>query len=468
MNALKQIVDGGYCIGCGVCSCATNGVVPVTSNEYGMYQADLSKVGEVSDEALRNAEFGCPFSDGGPDENVIGKTLFGEFCQHDSRIGYYKDLYVGHVNEDDFRAIGTSGGVITWVLAELFKRGEVDAVVHVKKVDDPCEEGFFKYGISRSIDEIKNGAKSRYYPVELSDVLKQMKQSPGRYAVVGLPCFIKAVRRLAEVDSEIRERVAFCIGLVCGHLKSKAFADCFGWQVGIEPGQLDEIDFRVKLPDRPAGRYGVYLEGGGREVTRPSLSFFGANWGYNFFRYSACNYCDDVFTETSDMVVGDAWLPGYSKDPLGNSVVVVRNEKLSSFIQQANKDGRLGFCREPVDVIAASQAGGVRDRREGLAYRLYLKEKKGDFSPTKRIDAERAGQGLTLRRKQIYLLRMKMEQASHKYWRKAKSRADYRVFRRGVLPFVVLNKLLYPHKLRWIYRQLKGFGRKMYEFLRGI
>ena len=29
---------------------------------------------------------------------------------------------------------------------------------------------------------------------------------------------------------------------------------------------------------------------------------------------NACNYCDDVVGETSDLTVGDAWIPKYDTD----------------------------------------------------------------------------------------------------------------------------------------------------------
>ena len=57
-------------------------------------------------------------------------------------------------------------------------------------------ERLFRYRISRTPDELADGAKSRYYPVEMSEVLETIRRVPGRYAVVGVPCFIKAVHLL--------------------------------------------------------------------------------------------------------------------------------------------------------------------------------------------------------------------------------------------------------------------------------
>jgi len=426
VNILSQIVNGGYCIGCGACSYATDNAVPIDMSGLGMYQADLFSAETLSDDDQKRALDICPFSDDGPNEDVIGQKLYGGHCQHDSRIGYYNDLYVGHVEEGDFRKRGTSGGVITWVLAELLKAGKIDAVAHVKKLDQSQDGVLFRYGISRTVDDVKNGAKSRYYPVEMSGVLEQIRKTPGRYAVVGLPCFIKAVRRLAEVDPIIKKRVVYCIGLVCGHLKSKAFAECFGWQAGITPGHLEEIDFRVKLEDRPASHYGVYLRGDGREETKPVRDFMGCNWGHNLFRYPACDFCDDVFSETADLSVGDAWLPQYEQDPRGTSIIVVRNEALSVLIKSAREEGRLVFDESTVDQVAQSQGGGLRDRREGLAYRLWMKQRAKIWVPKKRVVPSQ--KNISSQRKKLYRLRSEIGAESHRAWARAKSNSDMQSF----------------------------------------
>jgi coenzyme F420 hydrogenase subunit beta len=453
MNRLTQIIDGGYCVGCG--GCASDGTIPVSMNKYGMYQADASVAESLSQEALVNVLKICPFSDDGPNEDVIGEKLFGRDCQHDPKIGFYRDLYIGHVAENDFREKGTSGGVITWILTELLKTGKIDAVVHVKRVENPSDGILFRYGMSRSVEEIMAGAKSRYYPIEMSGVLRQIKETPGRYAVVGLPCFIKAVRRMAEIDSIIQERVVFCIGLVCGHLKSKAFADCFGWQTGIPPGELEEIDFRVKLPGRTAGNYGVYLRGAGKEVTKPTREFLGSNWGHNFFRYPACDFCDDIFAETADMAIGDAWLPEYENDPKGNSIIVVRNNELETWIGNACTEKRLAFTKAVAENIAASQSGGLRDRREGLAYRLYLKQKRQEWAPQKRVKPD--SKNLKRQRARIYRARSEAGAASHRCWKEAVEQKEFCVFRAGIQPYVKRIQRLYRSFFKRVLDKLKTF-----------
>ncbi|WP_330970821.1 coenzyme F420 hydrogenase/dehydrogenase beta subunit N-terminal domain-containing protein, partial [Lysobacter sp. A3-1-A15] len=116
-------------------------------------------------------------------------------------VGRFEAAYVGHVAEQDFRLRGSSGGMVSWVATELLRKGMIDAVAHVVAAEQPDREGrFFRYRISRSARDVRAGAQSRYYPVEMSEVLEAIAAEPGRYAVVGIPCFIKAVQLLRRKD----------------------------------------------------------------------------------------------------------------------------------------------------------------------------------------------------------------------------------------------------------------------------
>lgn len=427
---IDTIIENGYCVGCGACVSSQDQSSEIELDQMGMYKPLLLHSG--SDRA--NALEICPFSDNGENEDGIAKKKFELVgSEYDEKIGYYNSLYVGHVSSGAFREKGTSGGVISWVLAKLLEQGMVDRVIHVKRADRTKDGCLFKYDISSNLIEILDGAKSRYYPVEISQVMDFVRQVSGRYAFVGLPCMVKAVRKLMDVDSIINERVLFCVGLVCGHMKSTSFADSFAWQSGISPKGLEEIDFRVKLEGRSAGDYGVYVRGQGINSTRPTRSYFGYNWGFNFFRNPACNYCDDVFAETADIVVGDAWLPDYINDSKGNSVVVVRDECIADIIKESISSKEVAFNKASVEEIAQSQAGGLRDRREGLAYRLYLKHQAGEWCPKKRVNPSNS---ISSKRRRIYDLRMKMGGLSHQVYMDAIEQRDFSVFRRTMAIYI--------------------------------
>ena len=444
MSTFSDIIENGCCIGCGACTAGLDGEIRIELDCFGRYHPIFIDQNVETDRALSI----CPFSDVGPHEDELGDTLYqGQDAERSLKLGFYRSLFVGHVGESSFREKGTSGGVISWLLTETLAKGLADHVIHVKKADRRKDGCLFRYGISSTPEAVLEGAKSRYYPVEMSEVIQQVYSTPGRYVFVGLPCFVKAVRRLMLVDPVIRERIVFCVGLVCGHLKSTAFADCFAWQSGIRPGELEEIDFRVKMEGRTAGDYGVFVRGsGGAAVIRPTRSYFGYNWGYNFFRYPACSYCDDVFSETADISVGDAWLPDYERDPKGASVIVVRSPVIQMLVDEAIHDGRLIFKPASTEEVERSQAGGLRDRREGLSYRLYLKQRASQWFPKKRVLPSR---DVPVKRRRIYYLRMKMEALSHLAWKEAVEKNRFWVFRKRLAASVRrYNRYYLPWHLR--------------------
>lgn len=58
-----------------------------------------------------------------------------------------------------------------------------------------------------------------------------------------------------------KERIKYTVELICGHQKSTKFAELMAWQLGIKPGDLKDIDFRYKFPDKPASLYGIRVRG---------------------------------------------------------------------------------------------------------------------------------------------------------------------------------------------------------------
>jgi coenzyme F420-reducing hydrogenase beta subunit len=101
---------------------------------------------------------------------------------------------------------------------------------------------------------VRAGAKSRYYPVELSGVLNEIRSRPGRYAVVGVPCFIKALHLVRAAEPVLAERIVLTLGLFCGHSKSARMAESFAWQMGAgRRGRSCSTTASRTRPARPTG-----------------------------------------------------------------------------------------------------------------------------------------------------------------------------------------------------------------------
>ena len=399
-------------------------------NEYGIYEERVSLSEDYDLDSV--VEYVSPNLNEEINESEIAKDLYENIqgIQYDERIGYFTSLYAGHVNEGKYRENASSGGMGTWIFKELFEKKLIDGVIHVKENPDKNSPIMFQYDISRSIDEIKAGSKTKYYPVELSKVLKIVREVPGRYAIVGIPSFIMAVRLLAEKDDTIKDRIKYTVGLICGHQKSSKFAEAIAWQVGIKPGNLKHINFRKKLLDKPANNYGVEVTGviDGKEVTivKPIKELLGQNWGQGYFKTKASDFTDDVMNETADITLGDAWLPEYTKDSKGNNVIVVRNPVIDDLIREGIESGRLNLDVVDKETIFRSQAAHYRHTHDELAYRLYKEDKLNQWRPKKRIEASN---DIPLLRRKVQDLREEISTKSHIVYKKAVELDDLDYFK---------------------------------------
>ncbi|KTD19046.1 Coenzyme F420 hydrogenase/dehydrogenase, beta subunit C-terminal domain [Legionella jordanis] len=410
----KEMVKNGLCIGCGSCvSLAKTDKANMKFDPYGQLLPNGSK-GWMQSRSELLAKI-CPFSPSAQNENELAERCFPETGRDCEALGHYQTAYVGYAAEEEFRLQGSSGGMVSWVASELMRQGHIDGLAHVIASGDPQkQERYFSYRISRSEKEIREGAKSRYYPVELSEVLKIIAAEEGRYAVVGIPCFIKAIQLLRQEIPLFRKRIKYTLGLFCGHMKSAKFIESFAWQLNVPVNEIQKVEFRHKDPNRPANWYNARLTlKNGTSVNRDWWHLVDGDWGAGFFMNSACNYCDDVMAETADISFGDAWIEPFTSDGKGTNVVVVRSPEVEHMIAKAIEERRLKL--DPVNngFVKETQAAGLRQRREGLAYRLARHRMK--IIPRKRVKPD--AKSLTTRRKLIYRMRYSISIWSHRmFW----------------------------------------------------
>ena len=104
-----------------------------------------------------------------------------------------------------------------WILYELLRQGLVDRVIQIVAQAPEVEgDAIYGYSVIETPEAVLDGSKSVYYPIEMSGALDYIRQHPGRYAITGIPCFIKALRLLAEEELVFNDRIVFSIGLICG------------------------------------------------------------------------------------------------------------------------------------------------------------------------------------------------------------------------------------------------------------
>lgn len=438
---LPLVVGSGLCVGCGACAAVAPDELTMRLNETGTYLPEARPGRTLTDFDGATADLVssvCPFSGDARNEDSIAESLYGGSPDvlHHGVTGYYRRIVAGHVASAGFREGGTSGGMTSWLLHELMRTGEVDGVLHVASAPGGGPGALSQYRISRTVEELLAGRKSRYHVQTLDQVLAQVREEPGRYAVVGVPCFIKAVRLLADADEVLRERIVFTASLVCGHMKSTLYSDYLAWSVGIRPELTLDIDYRHKEPGRPPNRYSVRVTSrDGQDVVRGNEEIPLADWGLGIFKLGACDYCDDIVGETADVSLGDAWLPPFMSDWQGANLAIARSEQAARILDAGQASGALAVIPWTAEDVAAAQAGAVRHRRSGLAVRLANRARQGRWAPTKRVDPVPSSE-LGSVFAQRMLNREAIAEASTAAYLEANEVGDLDIFRRRMRPLV--------------------------------
>lgn len=472
MNNFNNVLNGNYCIGCGVCKVANAKKLAIKLDQYGMYRSELGEGYKPDDLEYFNEL--CPFSGVSTNEDQISKVLFDHSgLDHNKYIGYHGKCYAGYIKDEDQRIKSSSGGLVSWLLVKLLEERLIDGVIHVG--DGVTEQGaIMSYKLSFSKGEILSNTKSRYYPVEMSKVLKDIKyKHPGKkFAVVGVPCFVKAVRLLQNQDTYYKQHITYVVGIVCGHFKSAGFAKLFAMQCGIDPDRIKHVDFRYyDKRSTLANEYFVKVEGKDYEgkdktVVRQNKSFFGYLWGHGYFKYQACEFCDDVFAETADITFGDAWLPEYVNDNKGTNIIVTRNYQLSELINTFSNE----LCLDELspESIIQSQMSGIRHRRDGLKYRLYLKKRKRQWYPQKREKPQK--KHLDKKQRLIFNARTRLSELSHVHFYEAVKARDFSHFEQKMKPFLMLYDEAYKYinpRARML-KMAKKIKRKVYNKVKAL
>ncbi|MCK4821847.1 Coenzyme F420 hydrogenase/dehydrogenase, beta subunit C-terminal domain, partial [bacterium] len=222
-NVCEVIVPNDLCCGCGICA----GICPedalkIEWNKYGEY-APVEQPGKC-------VECGwcfqvCPFWNQDKNETTLAERDFThrEGIQHDSVVGFFHDLFAGYSKVGNHRIQGAAGGLTTWLLEKMLTQGIVNRVCCVVPNNDP--NTLFRFSVVDTIQDIRHASRSVYYPVELSQVISEILNADGKYAVVGLPCALKGLRLAMLRNTDLRERIVVLVGLVCGQQKSKFFAE---------------------------------------------------------------------------------------------------------------------------------------------------------------------------------------------------------------------------------------------------
>ena len=426
-GGVESVIRDGFCVGCGICQVAAPDTFKLSINVSGEDSAEIQP-SESSVENIRRVDSICPFSNYSSNEDEVANQVFINDQKYDNGVGFYDEIFAARSLDKNVFNSSSSGGLLRMTLKSLLEKKIVKGVISVR--NKPSSDSF-EYFVTDEPSQTLTAATSAYSPVTLNKLADFIIDHPENYVIVGLPCFLKALRNyFSKVAGLSVDKHPILLGIICGHLKSKLYGHMLSQQIGIERNSIRHINYREKIPGAAANEKGFKVTYSDKNIAKSKAeivqNLFGTDYGFGFFKYKACDYCDDVFAEVADASFGDAWLPEYLEE--SHSLVVSRSAKISKlFSEFADKK----LVRTSVlDASRAVQAqnAGLRHRREGLSYRLYLDAIKGKWAPKKRVIASQST--LTNRQKIIQRMRIWVRERAPSDYLEAAEKNDYTSFYR--------------------------------------
>lgn len=332
----------------------------------------------------------CPFGYSTVNEDDIGRMFFADQpgIKHNDACGYYLSSVVGSCSDLHSRLNGASGGLVTAFLKQILSEGIADKVACVAGTSGG--DRLFGYTILDAPDKLDSAAKSAYYPVEISDVLREIIANDAKYAIVCLPCIAKAIRLAQMRLPVLRDRIVVIAGLVCGHSVSTYFADYVASLAGAPVGSVSQVTFRIKTPSLPAGEFGTlvrWVDENGKisENTVFWSQGVGEAWTGHWFTPEPCFFCDDVFAECADISFMDAWLPEFAQDYRGTSIAIIRSERAKTAVEKAVAEGHMALSSIDLTRVLESQRDVIEFKSVRLAHRLWSASRRRHDILAKRV-----------------------------------------------------------------------------------
>ena len=336
-NIIKYLKTAtSICSRCGFCTalCPYGALKIVFDNEE-LYKIDYDSNKCQACDLCRKV---CPIL------SVIYKPLSSDL------LGTYIGAYVAVAKDPVIQKTSAAGGAVVALLNTALKHGVVDYIVAVKLRSLKPE-----IVITDEPSDVISCAGSIYLPVPLGTAIKDPRLQKGRFALVGLPCHIHAVKRLLIQNSSLRKNLVFSIGLFCGGVPLFSGTTYLLKKMGISLENVLNIRYRWKgALGYPGGLYIELRDGSSRFL--PYQNYVHILISSRVFHPLGCFLCNDKTSKLADIAVGDAWFLA-GKTDLGVSVLLIRTKIGLEMLKLAVNDGVLYVKPITPALIIHSQKG---------------------------------------------------------------------------------------------------------------
>ena len=257
-----------YCTGCGLC----HSVIGTKMKQ--------DEKGFLSPTAIRDVDI-----------EFMKRTCMasGAFWKYTSDLKVWgnclRDPFYAYSNDQNLRKRASSGGVVSQIAIYLLENHLVDVIIETKFSEKSQIET--ETTITTNKNDIINCSGSRYtISSPLINIMNQLETGK-KYAFIGKPCDVMALRNLKKHDQRIDSSIPYLISFMCAGIPSKQ----------AENRLLSALSSNVVTSNNGERKQMTYAESWGKILGRDVAT--------------VCRLCYDGIGTAADIACGDGW---YIKD----------------------------------------------------------------------------------------------------------------------------------------------------------
>lgn len=351
MDNVKEIIDSGICVGCGICAqtCPTNALQIRFDNKIGIYQASLNTERCSNCGLCVNV---CPF--------VTRKQPETEKI--------YPKVFLSFSKNENLRYKAASGGSISQILITLLKLDIIDGALIVRS--QKSRSLTYEYYIATNRFDILNSKGSLYAPVSAYNIPSLLRNVPNdfRLAFIGLPCIISGLHKLKQLEPSLTSKVVLKIGLFCGRMPNMFATEYLLHKLKINSDSVLRINYRdAGWP----GNITIYLKNGDKvEVPYESNLGMKTLFSSSLFLPKSCYFCNDALAVNADISGGDAWLKRLRNNKVGYSIVLSLSNKGEEILSKVSNDLYLEEITK--EELFEAQKRIIRSKDTGYKHRMSV------------------------------------------------------------------------------------------------
>jgi coenzyme F420 hydrogenase subunit beta len=335
----KKILRLGFCTLCGACEAACPvGAIQIKGDKLERLH-DCSKDLDLCPICYEI----CPHS-----EALLLRSLkaVSDAPLKNEALGYHRKIVLAQADDQNLKEQGSGGGVVTALLKFGIETGVFDsAIVSAAEPEDPSKP---KASVALVPDDILSAVGSKFFPSSVAKAFGLAVTGYGKtkIAFVGVPCHMRALRKIEAWQHKLGPNLKISIGLFCfGTFSHATLLDHLEKEYDIKPSEIKQIRLSNQfVVHTTKGVFRLPLQ----EVEEHILP--------------SCSVCTDFTSELADISVGSAY-------PLeGWSAVILRTKVGEDFFYSAGEKGILSI--QPIEsepkVYERVVRAALLKRRAGL------------------------------------------------------------------------------------------------------